>query len=92
MRLSGLTRLSSWNRAISGADHLTLEFVRRTSTGGSGLSYAPQFSSDLSDWLAVGTATVTAINPRWERVKIVDDVATVEVTKRFARLRLEWAD
>ena len=44
---------------ISGSDRLTIEFVRRTSGSGSGLTYTPQFSSDLADWQAVGTENVT---------------------------------
>lgn len=74
--------------SISGADHLTMEFVRRTAGSGSGLTYLPQFSSDAEDWQAVGTETFTAINPRWERVKIVDPQTTATDTKRFARLKV----
>ena len=77
---------------ISGADHLTIEFVRRTSGSGAGLTYTPQFSSDLSDFQTLGSETVVSINPRWERVKIVDPVTTTAETKRFARLRLELAE
>lgn len=77
---------------ISGADHVTIEFVRRTGGSGSGLSYTPQFSSDLSDWQAVGTETMVAINPRWERVKIVDPLTTVSTTKRFVRVKVALAD
>ena len=77
---------------ISAADHVTVEFVRRTGTSGSGLTYTPQFSSDLNDWQAVGTETVVAINPRWERVKIVDPLTTGGATKRFARVKVELAE
>ncbi len=77
---------------ISGADHVTIEFVRRTGGSGSGLTYTPQFSADLSDWQAVGTETVVAINPRWERVKIVDPMTTNTATKRFARVKVALAD
>jgi hypothetical protein len=77
---------------ISGADHVTIEFVRRIGGSGSGLSYTPQFSSDLSDWQAVGTETMVAINPRWERVKIVDPLTTGSTTKRFARVKVALAD
>lgn len=72
---------------ISGADHVTIEFVRRTAASGSGLRYVPRFSSDLTNWDAVvGTVRVTAINPRWERVKVVDSMATDATARRFARL------
>ena len=77
---------------ISGADHLTLEFVRRTNGSGAGLTYTPQFSSDLINWPDVGTETVVSINPRWERVKVVDPVITTAATQRFARVRLELAE
>lgn len=73
-------------------DHVTLEFVRRTSGSGSGLTYTPQFSSGLDDWEDVGTETVVAINPRWERVKIVDPVTTGSAAKRFARVKVGLAD
>jgi hypothetical protein len=74
------------------ADHLTLEFVRRTSGSGSGLSYSPQFSSGLDDWQAVGSETVVAINSRWERVKVVDPMTTGSSTTRFARVKVGVAD
>lgn len=73
-------------------DHLTLEFVRRTSGSGAGLTYTPQFSSDLIDWQNLGSETVVSINPRWERVKIVDPMTTNSATKRFARVRCELAE
>lgn len=74
-----------------GSTRLTIEFVRRTSTSGSGLTYIPEFSSDLMIWQAGGTATVTAINPRWERVKITDSLTTAATPRRFARLRVTLA-
>lgn len=77
---------------ISGEDHVTIEFVRRTGASGSALSYAPQFSSDLDDWSAVGAESVVPINPRWERVKVVDPQVTATSEKRFARLRVTVAD
>jgi hypothetical protein len=73
---------------ISGSEHLTIEFVRRTAGSGSGLTCTAQFSSDAEDWLAVGTAVVTAINPRWERVKVVDPETTSSETRRFARVKV----
>ena len=77
---------------LSEVDHLTLEYVRRTGGSGAGLTYTPQFSSDLSDWQAVGSETVVAINPRWEREKIVDPMTTNSTNKRFARVRCELAE
>lgn len=73
---------------LSGADHLSIEFVRRTAASGSGLTYIPQFSSDATDWLSSGSVSVTAINPRWERVKVIDPETTGTEAKRFARLKV----
>ena len=73
-------------------DHLTLEFVRRTSGSGAGLTYTAQFSSDMIDWQNLGSETVVSINPRWERVKIVDPMTTNSTNKRFARVRCELAE
>ena len=77
--------------SIMGNDRLTIEFVRRTSASVSGLTYIPEFSTDLLDWQAVGTETFTTINPRWERVKIVDSLTTQDSSRRFARLRVALA-
>ena len=71
---------------------LTVEFVRRTTASGSGLSYTVQFASVLTgsgdDWQdSDGQETVTAINDRWERVKATD-VVSINSTHpaRFARV------
>ncbi len=67
---------------------LTVEFVRRTAGSGSGVTYAVQFTSDLNGgWQTGGTESVTAINERWERVKVTDTVsAGGTVQTRFARV------
>lgn len=77
---------------ISGSDRLTIEFVRRTTASGSGLTYTPEFSLDLLDWQAVGTETITPIDALWDRVKIVDTLTTNDELKRFARLKVTVAD
>jgi hypothetical protein len=74
---------------VSSADHLTLEFVRRTSTSGAAVTTVAEFSSDLMTWFATGTETVTAINSRWERVKTVDALTTQNSVRRFARVKVE---
>ena len=76
---------------ITGNERLTIEFVRRTAASGSGLTYTPEFSNDLQTWEAVGTESVTSINPRWDRVKVVDSLTTQDTPRRFARLRVELA-
>ncbi len=70
---------------------LTVEFVRRTAGSGSGVTYAVQFTSDLNTpWQTGGTESVTAINERWERVKVTDTVsAGATVPARFARVLVE---
>lgn len=83
-----LVRLES----AAGTDRLTMEFVRRTSGSGSGLSYIPEFSTDLVTWQAVGTETVSAINPRWERVETVDSLMIHETSRRYARVRVVLAE
>jgi len=88
--LSGLPAVAV--ETVDGAQRLTLEFVRRTSASGSGLTYVPQFSSDLSDWQNVGTETVTPINPRWERVKVADSLTLPDSAQRFARLSVTLAE
>ena len=78
--------------SVSGEDRVTIEFVRRTGSSGSGLTCTARFSSDLDDWSATGTENVVPINPRWERVKVVDSVVASVSPKRFARLRVDLAD
>ena len=72
----------------AGGDHLTIEFVRRTAAGGSGVTCIPQFSDDLSDWQIGGTESVTPINSRWDRVKVTDTAVVSSVAKRFVRLKV----
>ncbi len=86
---SGLRGLPSIRlENISGNDRLAIEFVRRTDGSGSGLTYTPQFSSDLEDWQAVGSESVTSIDALWDRVKIVDSLTTNDTSRRFARLKV----
>ena len=73
---------------IDGTDHLTMEFVRRTSASNSGLTYVPEYSPDLLDWQPLQSETITEINPRWERVKIVDPAIPSDTPRRFVRLRV----
>lgn len=75
-----------------GFTRVTIEFVRRASGSGASLTYTPQFSTDLTSWMTTGTTTVTTLNPRWERVKVVDSWTTLSGPKRFARLKVELAE
>lgn len=58
----------------AGGQHLTIEYVRRTAAGNPGIAYAAQFTGNLAGgvWQASAGETVTAINARWERVKVTD--------------------
>lgn len=78
--------------AQPGGDRVVIEYVRRTVQSGAGITYIPQFSSDLENWSTTGTVSVVAINPRWERVKVMDAALPMNFSKRFARLRVELAD
>ena len=78
---------------ISATDQrLTVEFVRRTASSGSGLTYTEQFASSLTgsaaDWQDFeGQEMVTPINARWERVKIIDTISLGDANPtRFARV------
>lgn len=73
-----------------GSQRLTVEYVRRTAASGSGVTYAAQFAGDLAagDWATNTAETVTAINARWERVKVADPVAAGAAPARFARVQV----
>jgi hypothetical protein len=89
--LSGLPIIRIENHA--GADRLTMEFVRRTASSGSGLTYIPQFSLDVTNWQSVGTVvSVTSIDSNWDRVKFADSATLSGAGKRFARLKIAVAD
>ena len=75
--------------SVSGQQKVTVEFVRRTTSGGAGLTYTAQFSSDLVNWSAGDLPTVIPINTRWDRVKVVDTVVATSTPKRFARIKVE---
>lgn len=69
-------------------ERLTIEFVRRTSDSGAGIDYVPEFSSDLVTWDIGGTPIVQPINPRWQRLKVADNLTRSASSHRFARLRV----
>lgn len=84
---TGLRGLPLIRLETVGADRrLTVEFVRRTAGSGAGLTYAVQFATDpaAADWQTGGMESVTAINARWERVKVTDSVSAA--ARRFARV------
>lgn len=87
--LRGLPLVRLENVAAIGP-RLTVEFVRRTAASGAGITYATQFASRLDAWQTGGTESVTAINERWERVKVTDTVAPG--TARFGRVLITRTD
>ncbi|HSP43367.1 MAG TPA: hypothetical protein VLO11_10890, partial [Luteolibacter sp.] len=76
----------------SGNDRLTIEFVRRAAGSGSDIIYTPHFSNGLGAWQPGGDETVTPINTRWERVKVVDTENVGDHPRRFARLMVQPDD
>jgi len=85
---AGLRGLPAVRLENLSGNRLTMEFVRRTPASGAGLTYIPEFSTDLVTWQAVGTEATSSLNSRWDRVKITDTVTTNDEVKRFARLRV----
>lgn len=75
-----------------GQEYLTIEFIRRTAGSGSGLTCLARFSQDLNVWAAGSPEQVTAINPRWERVKVRDTVPVTLSDRRFARVHVVKTD
>ncbi len=68
--------------------NLRIEFLRRKASTSPGVTYLPQFSSDLGGWADyAGTPVVTSIDTTWERV-VVDDPSPGSGTNRFARIKL----
>ncbi len=68
--------------------HLIIEYLRRKASTNPGLTYTPQFLTDLgAAWQDfTGTETVQSIDTVWERVT-VEDTATGEL-KRFGRVKV----
>ena len=72
---------------------LRIEYLRRLGAA-TGLTYRPQFTSDLSasgpgGWEDAGIGTVTTIDSDWERVVIEDSVRGAP--GRFGRVVVEYA-
>ena len=87
--LTGTTRLPKIRSTGRDAGlHLQIEYLRRKASANPGLTYTPQFLSDLGTaWQDfTGTETVQSIDTVWERVT-VDDTTTGQ-TKRFGRVRV----
>ena len=86
---TGITGLPNIRSTGSGASrHLKIEYLRRKATTNPGLSFTPQFLSELgAAWQDfAGPETVQSIDSVWERVT-VDDTTTGE-PKRFGRVKV----
>ncbi len=73
-----------------GKRRVRLEYIRRI---GSGITYIPQFSGNLSatGWAtAGGTVTITPVNASWERCLVDDTESTTTSVKRFGRVKVSW--
>ncbi len=74
----------------------SIQYLRRKASTNSGLTYTPQFSSNLEDggaegWIdAIGPEIVEDIDPEWERVTVEDDATGVP--KRFGRVKVSSED
>lgn len=86
--LSGTNGLpaASYLSGVSGGV-LEVQFIRRKGSTAAGLTYAIQFSGDLSSWVPGLAPAVGEINPDWERVTVRDAAAGSDQS-RFARVVL----
>jgi alpha-tubulin suppressor-like RCC1 family protein len=75
--------------SVPGTQRLRLEYIRRV---GAGLTYVPQFTSDVAGtWqAATNPVTVTPIAAGWERCVVDDSQTTSAASKRFARVAVSW--
>ena len=84
---AGLPGMQTFEDA-QGRQRLRLEFLRRT---GSGMTYVPQFSSNLKTWTPPAQAVqVTWTNGVWERCMIEDYQFTPSPAARFGRVMLQF--
>jgi surface-anchored protein len=70
---------------------LVIEFVRRRAATHPQVVYHPEFTTTLQpgEWTFAGTVEVDQIDSTWERVRVIDSVASDSWDRRFARLRVE---
>lgn len=86
---SGLPRITPIGNGPT--QRLRLEYVRKKASSNPGITYTPQFSSNLQSsgtggWSAItGPETVQSIDTEWERV-VVEDTAGTGLPGRFGRV------
>ena len=75
---------------LSGNDNgrLTLTYIHRKASSGPGITYAVEFSNDLSDWDINPSTTenIEEIDATFERVTVTDSITGS--AKRFVRIRV----
>jgi hypothetical protein len=88
---SGLPRITPIGSGPT--QRLRLEYVRMKASFNPGITYVPQFSSNLQGgapggWTnASSTETVESIDTQWERV-VIEDTAGTGLPNRFGRVRV----
>ncbi len=71
---------------------LSVHYRRRLAPD-SGLTYIPQFANGLTDWTAAAnTPAIIGATEEWEELKVIDHETTATQTRRFARVKIEYAD
>jgi hypothetical protein len=83
---SGLPRITPIGSGPT--QRLRLEYVRMKASSNPGITYTPQFSSNLQGggWSAItGPETTQSIDTEWERV-VVEDTAGTGLPNRFGRV------
>ena len=88
-QIVGVSGTAGLPRQGTNSGKLTLTYIRRKSSATPGITYAVEFSNNLSSgsWAVNGAATesATSIDASFERVTVTDSVTT---SPRFARVRV----
>ncbi|MBN8458818.1 MAG: DUF2271 domain-containing protein [Verrucomicrobia bacterium] len=66
---------------------LKLEYLRRKTSSNPGITYTPQFGSDLTGWTNATGGTVVSVDTTWERVTVTDSPPP-GAGIRFGRVRI----
>ena len=74
---------------VGNGSKLLFEFIRIKSSNNPGITYIPEFSTDLISWSStVVEVSVTSIDATFERVRVRQFVLTLGADQVFARLRV----
>jgi len=95
-----LDPLASWSSSalpVVGRENgsparLSITFRSNTASG-SGLTYFPEFSGNLSSWQASGNEpTLVSQEGSWQQWKVIDDQNAATPERRFGRVRVIYTD